>query len=141
MSRKVYTLGYSGRKPEQLLALLEDLDAVCFDIRLSARSMVPGWNKGPLSRLLGARYVHVPALGNLAYKTGGPIQIADYAAGKALIEASEKPVVLMCGCKDASLCHRSQVGAQLVAEGFEVVELPLRPTQPPKPVMLQLFLL
>lgn len=80
----LYTFGYSGKQPEELLALAEQLDAIVADIRFSPRSRVPHWNSGRLARLLGDRYRHLPALGNRSYKDG-PIEIVDLDAGIAQV--------------------------------------------------------
>jgi hypothetical protein len=111
---------FEAAKPQ----LRKEKLAGLLDIRYAARSRVPHWNKGALQKLLGERYVHVPALGNVRYKLGPPIEIADYAAGRAAIEACEyHAVVLLCACADAATCHRSTVGDLLKADGYEVVEM------------------
>ncbi len=121
----VYTLGASGRTPEELRPLLRERDALLLDIRLSPRSRwVPVWNKSNLASLLGDDYRHVPELGNVNYKGDGPIQIADYPAGRAIIEGLSRPVVLLCQCKDYDRCHRKTVAELLRADGFGVEELP-----------------
>lgn len=124
MTNKVYTIGYTGRKPESIKEIVTTLGATLLDIRLSPRSRVPHWNEGPLRALLGDRYRHVRALGNVNYKAGGPIQILDYAAGVAAILQHPRPVVLMCACKDVHTCHRGTVANLLREEGFAVQELP-----------------
>lgn len=124
MTDKIYTIGYTGRKPESIKEIIAALGATLFDIRLSPRSRVPYWNEGPLRALLGERYRHVKSLGNVNYKTGGPIQILDYAAGVATILQHPRPVVLMCACKDFHTCHRETVAKLLRKEGYSVQELP-----------------
>ena len=122
MTLKVYTIGYSGRKPGQILDLAEELDAIVFDIRFSPRSRIPHWNGSSLSQLLGKRYCHVKAFGNRNYR-GGSIAIVSYNVGKSKIAASEKAVILMCVCKDAQRCHRTLIAEWLKRDGFEVEEL------------------
>lgn len=101
MTNKIYTIGYTGRKPQEIKEIVERLDAILLDIRFAPRSRVPRWAKKNLITLIGEdRYQHLKALGNVNYKSGGPIQFVDFEAGRAAIEASDKPVVLMCGCKD-----------------------------------------
>jgi uncharacterized protein (DUF488 family) len=68
MFQPLYTFGYSGKQPEELHTLAEQLDALVADIRFSPRSRVPHWNGGSLVRRLGHRYRHLPALGNRNYK-------------------------------------------------------------------------
>lgn len=143
MTQKVFTIGYSGRKPQELKQICENLDAVIFDIRFSPRSRVAHWSGKRLGELLGDRYLHVKALGNVNYK-GGPIKIMNYKEGRARIEANKKPVILMCACSSEKYhtCHRRNIAEMLKVDGFEVKELP-----PPdkkkekKPPMTQLELL
>ena len=117
--RRIFTAGYSGRTPGELCALADRLEADIFDIRLSCRSRRPEWNKGPLSRLFGDRYRHVPALGNLNFKgevvgaDPGRVILANPEAGIAEILQHPRPVILLCQCKDLCGCHRSDVAALL----------------------------
>jgi hypothetical protein len=69
-----------------------------------------------LQDALGARYVHVPALGNANYKGGGPIAIVDLPGGTEAVRAllAHYPaVVLMCVCSDLEWCHRLPVATAL----------------------------
>jgi uncharacterized protein (DUF488 family) len=81
----LYTLGYSGWTPQDIQTEAQARNAVVCDIRYSPASRHPQWSKRQLSQLLGARYHHVQALGNRNYKNGGPIELADYEAGKQAI--------------------------------------------------------
>lgn len=123
MTDQIYTLGYTGRRPGEIYALAEQLDATVCDIRFSPRSRVPRWNKGRLEVLLGDRYMHIQELGNQNYKTGGPVEIVDLDAGLARIQDHPRPVILMCACKDLAGCHRAVIRDHLRAEGLEVEEL------------------
>ena len=87
--RDVHLAGYTGKIPELLFAAAEQLDATVLDIRLSPRSRNPAWSKSRLQTLLGSRYEHVAAFGNVAYRTGGPTQLADPEAGLALVEPDQ----------------------------------------------------
>jgi uncharacterized protein (DUF488 family) len=122
---KVYTIGYSGRTPEGVLAIMNELGgAVLVDVRFKPVSRFqPQWNGKSLANLLGPLYVPLPEFGNVNYKEG-PIEIADYAAGVAKLRALGKPAVLMCVCKDAATCHRTTLAGMLRADGFEVEEVP-----------------
>lgn len=124
MTDRVYTIGYSGRKPEEIKQLLKDHDAVLFDIRFSPRSRVPYWNAGPFRQLLGDSYRHVKELGNKNFKDhDAGIELVDFEAGVALIAASKKPVFLMCGCPDPEHCHRTAAAALLRERGYDVEEV------------------
>lgn len=123
MTKKVYTLGYSGRKPAEIKKIAEKLNAVVFDIRFSPRSRAPQWTKKRLTEVLGITgYMHLKALGNANYKNGGPIEFVDFEAGLQAIEASSRPVILMCGCKSPNGCHRTTAARQLIEQGFNVKE-------------------
>ena len=129
MTDRVFTIGYSGRKPAEIMLLAEELDATVFDVRFSPRSRVPHWTRKRLTEFLGDRYCHVRALGNRNYRDG-PIVLDDFPAGLELIHASDRPVILMCACKDPAFCHRTTIAAKLRQAGLEVTELnPSRPVQ------------
>ena len=128
MTNQIYTIGYSGRKPEEVKRIVEELGAVLFDIRFSPRSRDPRWAGGNVAKLLGANYRHVRELGNINYK-GGPIAFVDLAKGIDLIRQAERPVVLMCVCKDHHTCHRAAAAETLREQGFEVTEITTRPAQ------------
>lgn len=124
MTRRVLTLGYSARMPEDIRVLVEQHRGILVDVRYSAASRHPRWSKAGFERLLGARYVHCPALGNVRYRQGPPIEIADLDAGVRFLEALSAPVAfVMCACKDAATCHRSSVAVDLRRLGFDVEEL------------------
>jgi uncharacterized protein (DUF488 family) len=122
MKQDIYTTGYSKSKPSQITDLVESLNAILVDIRFSASSRNPAWSKTSLEKLLGGRYVHCPAFGNALYRSGG-MQIADYAAGKALLERIDRPVILLCVCHSPDGCHRTVVGTMLQRDGFTVREV------------------
>jgi uncharacterized protein (DUF488 family) len=117
----IYTTGYAGQDPAALQRWLEALDGVVFDIRFNPQSRKPRWTKAALARRLGARYMHVPALGNRNYK-GGPIALVDLEAGLAQLAQETRPVVLLCVCGDAATCHRTVVAEALRARGVPVSE-------------------
>lgn len=127
----IYTIGYAGWKPEELKAQVDELGAMLIDIRYSPRSRRPEWNREALRGLWGQNwerfYLHLVALGNRNYKSGGAIELAAPEVGlKALAPVlRERPIVLLCACRDADMCHRS-VAADFLSErlgGIEVVDL------------------
>jgi len=122
MTTTIYTYGYGGKHPEELEKIVAELNATIFDVRFSPRSRNPAWLGKRLRERFGDRYQHVKAFGNANYK-GGDILIVDYEAGKALIEQSERAVILVCVCKDPVICHRTYIAKKLVEEGFTVEEL------------------
>lgn len=124
---KVFHFGYQGHKSsEALLAAVNEIGAVLCDVRLVPYSRwQPAWNKKNLTSLFGDAYVHIPQLGNLNYKSGGPVAIADMEAGlQIVLEILEKqPVVLMCVCRNFETCHRSHVAAEFENYGVKVNDL------------------
>jgi len=129
----LYTLGYSGWTPEAIQETAQARHAVVCDIRYSPASRHPQWMKRQLSQLLGARYQHVQALGNRNYKSGGPIALADYEAGKQVIAeilATEQSVILLCACKDVGTCHRRTAAEQLAADLGESITHLVPPRKP-----------
>lgn len=121
----VYTIGYAGRSHTEIEQLVTSMDATLVDIRYSPRSAKAGFNKSQLKKALGERYLHLSDFGNDNYseKDDKPIEIHDYEAGLAKLRYetanSERPVVLMCGCKDVHTCHRTVVGQRLQEDGFD----------------------
>lgn len=116
MMQPLYTFGYGGRLPDQLQALVEQLDAVVVDICFSPRSRSPDWSGGRLQKLLGKQYRHLPALGNRNYK-GGPVEFVDLETG--MVEVGEllnqQPVILLCVCGDVQRCHRLPAAEAIAA--------------------------
>lgn len=119
----IWTAGYAGRTPEQLLAAAVRLDALVLDIRFRPSSMRPEWRRESLARSLAGRYEWLPALGNKNYKDG-PILIDDMARGLARVRCEQRAVILLCCCRDAQTCHRAVIARALREEGYTVRELP-----------------
>jgi len=124
MANQVYGVGYSKKQPADILRLAMQLDAIVYDVRYSPRSRRPEWSRKRLTEALGDRYQHTPQFGNANYKVkGGPIEIKDFAAGLAMVRASDKPVILMCVCGDPNKCHRTVVGRLLRQYAIQYTEL------------------
>lgn len=121
MTRQAVGIGYSGRTMDELERIVQALDAVLVDIRFAPYSRNPAFRKASLQAALGSRYVHLGAFGNRNYQ-GGPVDIVDYEAGRAALEALERPALLMCMCRDPAACHRFVIMERLRAEGFSVGE-------------------
>jgi uncharacterized protein (DUF488 family) len=126
MTKQVYTLGYTGRKLDGLKAIVQEKQAILFDIRFSPRSRNPVWNGGNLRQAFGARYKHIRALGNANYR-GNSVRIQDFDAGLRAIAESGRPVILMCACKDYGSCHRSVIATRLRELGYVVTEISTKP--------------
>lgn len=114
----IYTIGYAGWTPAGVKARVEALNAILLDIRYSPYSKRPEWRGESLKALLGrARYSHIKTLGNRNYRGDGPIVLD---APEAAIETvtrllAQHPVVLLCACRDAATCHRSNA-AEFLSE-------------------------
>lgn len=129
MNNKVYHFGYQGHKPEDLLAECRRLGAILLDIRYAPYSRwQAGWQRKSLQLLFGPDYLHVPQLGNINYKNGLPIEIADMEAGLSIVfeQLKSRPVVLMCVCREFERCHRRLVAEELEERGIAVMPLSLR---------------
>lgn len=123
--KPIYTAGYAGHTPQELKQVAELLGAVVFDIRLSPRSRVHGWNFDELLALFkDGDYLPVQTLGNLNY-LGGPIRICDAANGlhQVNMQSLTRPVILLCGCQNYESCHRSHVAQLLHDRGIKTSEI------------------
>jgi uncharacterized protein (DUF488 family) len=135
---KIYSIGYSGWKPDRITQLPAELDAVLLDVRFVPRSRYQPWDGRTFAARLGEGYRWAgKQFGNRAYKDpAGRIELADYEAGKAVVEAiiaSGKSVILMCGCKDLATCHRKVVAERLAADlGLEAEHLRAVALEPTK---------
>jgi len=131
----IYTLGYSGWSADDVASLLDRLDAVLVDVRMSPRSRNPAFSGRRLAERLGDRYRHVRGLGNTNYR-GGEIVLHDWDGGLKELQAltsGGRAVVLMCACADVNVCHRKVV-AERLAElwSAEVVHLTPADAAPPQ---------
>jgi hypothetical protein len=112
---KLYTLGYAAPSAAFTLeTLLSESGTLLVDVRMHPGShRYPEWRAKALERRYGERYAHVPAFGNVHYRTPGqPIQLADPEAGVRwaipLLQQGRN-LVLLCVCKDDEQCHRKLV--------------------------------
>jgi uncharacterized protein (DUF488 family) len=110
----LYTLGYARWSIEEVEHQMDELDALLIDVRQSPHTSKPGFSKPELASRFGTEYVHVPGFGNVNYKEG-PIKLAAPDEGLRLLRRNDGPFVLLCGCRDAETCHRSQV-AQVIQD-------------------------
>jgi uncharacterized protein (DUF488 family) len=120
----LYTIGYQGWRPDDLVARVRALGATLADIRMRPTSPNPAWRRAALQARLGDRYTWLGALGNVNYRThaqGSAIVLADSEAGMAVLGEllAAGPVAIMCGCRDWRTCHRAFV-ARLAADAFSV---------------------
>jgi uncharacterized protein (DUF488 family) len=143
MPDQVWTIGYEGRTPDQLVADLRGAGvAAVVDVRELPLSRKRGFSKSSLAALLqahGIAYVGERRLGAprearhrlreggawapfanayLAHLDGQAAALADLEA-----EARRRPTALLCFERDALACHRSLLTGRLARRGLEVVHL------------------
>lgn len=115
---KVYPVGYSLYGSEQALErLMSDPNIRLIDTRYQPYSWRPQFRADSLRAKYGERYRQAGKyLGNLNYKQGWPIHIADLRAGRAglmqyLNEGHD--LISLCQCAQYSNCHRKVIVEQL----------------------------
>ena len=115
----IFTFGYSGASLAQLKWLSERFEATVVDTRYSTSTRRVDFSAQRLEAVLKERYVHIPEFGNVNYKNGGPVKLADPKLGISRISGilSSGSVILLCVCASWEECHRSDV-AQLLASEF-----------------------
>jgi uncharacterized protein (DUF488 family) len=140
-----FTIGYTGRKFEELLAALIAAGVrTLVDIRQNAVSMYrPEMSKNNLSRSVeahGIRYVHLPELGvprDIRAKAIGAgtrdviwswydEHVVEPFVGRNLhwfLNAVEHPVAMMCTEIDPSECHRHRLFVALEGNGLRGYDL------------------
>lgn len=114
--KEIYDLGYQEIGDFDLIArTVFELDALLIDIRLKAQSPTPVWRAQAFSSKLGARYRHLPELGNVNYRSTGEIKIRDLQKGLGTVLQLVKMtnLVLMCACKNRQGCHRQAVAWEI----------------------------
>lgn len=133
----LYPFGYTGHTPVQLAAAACELGALVIDTRFAPRSRHPRWNADMLREALTCpndtrpHYLSVPEFGNVNYKSGEAIRIANYDAGLRRVRAlyvgfqeiefgQEADIyphfILLCACKDAAICHRTEIAERLARD-------------------------
>jgi uncharacterized protein (DUF488 family) len=142
-SADFFTIGYSGRKTSEILAVLKQHEvSTLVDIRQNAISMYrPELSKVNLATLLAANgiaYVHVPKLGvprdirAKAIDTGSRDVIwawydtnvvTSFLDLYTFLNGFEHPVAFMCTEIDPQECHRHRLSLALEAMGFRSFDL------------------
>jgi len=125
----LYTLGYTGIEPQEIIDAAARINASIADIRYSARSRHPQWSKNTLRTAWGSRYLHISGLGNKNYKgdLGHGIMLANPILGGEIVLAllPQQPVILMCACPNWETCHRRNAAEFIVQmrPNVEVIHL------------------
>jgi uncharacterized protein (DUF488 family) len=110
LTAHVITFGYAGIvHPAQLRDTLGPAIDVVVDVRLNAWSGNRAFSVGTADTVgaAGYDYIHLPALGNADFRTGG-MRIADIEAITVVLDLvrAGNAVALMCACADPTDCHR-----------------------------------
>ncbi|HNP70826.1 MAG TPA: hypothetical protein PKK15_06955 [Kouleothrix sp.] len=87
--------------------------------------MHPEWRGAAIRQLVGPqRYFHLRCLGNINYKSDGPIVLDNPNGAVWTLHwiLVERPAILLCGCHDHADCHRTVAAAWLAERlGGELV--------------------
>lgn len=130
--KRVWCIGYSNRKPEELLEVLRKNGIeLLIDIRRFPTSKVEAYRGENISKLLKREGIAYRWLGNLlgGYRRGGfeaYMKTREFAEGLETVvrEASKRRVCLMCLERRQRYCHRRFIAEALRRMEFEVSEIP-----------------
>jgi uncharacterized protein (DUF488 family) len=146
MTMKIYTIGHSTRKIDELVYILKKYSVeILVDIRTIPKSKTnPQFNQDNLRSALesqGIGYIHIKGLGGLRRPQKNSINTgwrnpsfrgyADYmqtgevasSVGELVKIAESKIVAIMCAEAVPWRCHRSLVSDCLLLRGFEVLDI------------------
>lgn len=140
-----FTIGYSGRKLDEILDALEAVGVRCLvDIRITPVSMYrPELSKTNLQRAVegrGIQYYHVPELGvprdirakaiesgnrDVIWEWYDQYVVAPYLGNNLhrFLNSAEHPVALMCVEIDPQECHRHRLFLALEEKGLRGYDL------------------
>ncbi|MDQ2902987.1 MAG: DUF488 domain-containing protein [Chloroflexota bacterium] len=122
----IYPVGYSAHGAAIAEIMQRDERALLIDTRLSPASRWPAWTRDALQTTYGSRYRYAGTfLGNVTYRSGGPIHLADAATGlRGLRRYLEHGyhLVLLCGCRDYERCHRKVI-VDLLKEQLPTIQV------------------
>lgn len=117
---KVYPCGYAACAAQIGHLMHKHPHLIMIDTRLKPWSSMPAWRLATLKATYGERYRWAgQSLGNLNYKSGGPIHLADPATGLRelcywLQYGSD--LLLLCGCAIYERCHLHTIVEALQVE-------------------------
>lgn len=119
---RFYTTGFAGKDTNDLKPMLDRLDAILIDVRLSPTNETLRWRQIYLKALLREKYHHVPQLGNRAFREK-KIQVQHLDLGIKILVSFNANAVLMCECANSEHCHRLVIARELRRKGFYAEEL------------------
>lgn len=121
---KVYPCGYAVHGNQIAQLMQEHPQLVMIDTRFKPWSNRPAWRQETLKATYGDRYRWGgKSLGNLNYKSGGPIRLADPVAGLRGLRhwlTHGYDLLLLCGCAVFEQCHLSTIVSLLKSEVPEI---------------------
>ncbi len=110
---KVYPCGYSIHSAQIAALMEEDPTLLLIDLRRTPDSRVAAWKRPYLGETYGKRYGWFgETLGNVNYKTDGPIKLVSPKSGIAYLAGLLQQgynLLPFCGCANYETCHRSKV--------------------------------
>ncbi len=130
---RVYPCGYSSDASLIMHLMQSHPQMLLIDTRLTPFSRIAAWNEPTLRATYASRYRWAGKfLGNQNHATGGPISLVDAETGiGGLIRYLQEghPLILLCGCREYSMCHRSVIVA-LLQKALSAVEVVMPETLP-----------
>lgn len=121
---KIYPYGYTAHEVRIAQLMHEQPHLIMIDTRLKSWSQKPAWRAEALRATYDERYHWAGQhLGNLNYKNGGPIRLADPEAGLRGLRhwlQHGSDLLLLCGCAVYERCHLKTIVEALLAEMPEV---------------------
>ncbi|GHO91518.1 hypothetical protein KSF_015660 [Reticulibacter mediterranei] len=114
---KIYPCGYSSDAALIMHLMQSHPRMLLIDTRHTPFSRITAWNEPTLRATYGERYRWAGKfLGNQNHTTGGPISLVDADTGiRGLVRYLQEghPLILLCGCREYGMCHRSAIVALL----------------------------
>lgn len=117
---RIYTFGYSGKQPEELIEFARAMRGWVADVRFSPYGRNPTWNRDQLQRAVDSalgneKYQWVKGFGNSAYATGGirlhnPTEAAEFIRAHSSLHGDP---ILVCACREFKSCHRTHAATFL----------------------------
>lgn len=126
----IYSIGYAGLTPAELLATAKQLDATVIDVRFVPKSRMKGFGRLQIMALLGDRYLWKgDVLGGIHGENKGPTSaglkwLTDNAWAMTTEVTSRPNALLMCLEESPGECHRhSLIAVPLLKRGIDVLHI------------------
>jgi hypothetical protein len=132
---QVYPCGYSGDAALIAHLMQSHPQMLLIDTRYTPFSRIATWNEPTLRATYGTRYRWAGKfLGNQNHATGGPISLVDAETGiGGLVRYLQEgyPLILLCACREYSMCHRSVI-VSLLQRALPAVQVVMPESLPPQ---------